>query len=235
MTASRTRRRPSARPSRLGRPAYGSRRRYGKRARCAGGQVHLRHGAFPTPPWTAKNAAHTLHRQDRCTLRTRRHGGGTGRISGAGREPTGRDRTLNVAALRRAFHFAGIRVPHPRNACSTSPKYAADAGRAPRWDRGGRRRAGYVTRRTSWSAVSASTPNMQWHITFEAPRTRTWRPPNSSLSRPLTRSPAVRSLYRTCSGSWKADTLQAPGFGSQLFRQRLVAAGVDVNQRDVAE
>ena len=32
------------------------------------------------------------------------------------------------------------------------------------------------------------------HITFEAPRTRTWRPPNSSLSRPLTRSPAVRSL-----------------------------------------
>ena len=52
----------------------------------------------------------------------------------------------------------------------------------------------YVTKRTSWSAVSASTPNMQWHITFEAPRTRTWRPPNSSLRRPLTRSPAVRSL-----------------------------------------
>ena len=56
-----------------------------------------------------------------------------------------------------------------------------------------RRDTGYVTRRTSWSAVSASTPNMQWHITFAAPRTRTWRPPNSSLRRPLTRSPAVRS------------------------------------------
>ncbi len=57
-----------------------------------------------------------------------------------------------------------------------------------------RRCAGYDTRRTSWSAVSASTPNMQWHITLAAPRTRTWRPPNSSLRRPLTRSPAVRSL-----------------------------------------
>ena len=74
-----------------------------------------------------------------------------------------------------------------------------------RWDTGGVTDApsgaegpagctGYVTRRTSWSAVSASTANMQWHITFAAPRTRTWRPPNSSLSRPLTRSPAVRSL-----------------------------------------
>ena len=57
-----------------------------------------------------------------------------------------------------------------------------------------RRRVGYVTRRRSWSAVSANMPNMQWHITFAAPRTRTWRPPNSSLRRPLTRSPAVRSL-----------------------------------------
>ena len=74
-----------------------------------------------------------------------------------------------------------------------------------RWDTGGVTDApsgaegpagctGYVTRRTSWSAVSASTANMQWHITFAAPRTRTWRPPNSSLRRPLTRSPAVRSL-----------------------------------------
>ena len=36
-------------------------------------------------------------------------------------------------------------------------------------------------------------------------------------------------------GKLKADTLQAPGFGSQFLRQRLVAAGVGVNQRDVAE
>ena len=34
-------------------------------------------------------------------------------------------------------------------------------------------------------------------------------------------------------GKLKADTLQAPGFGSQFLRQRLVAAGVGVNQRDV--
>ena len=43
--------------------------------------------------------------------------------------PNGRDRPLNVAALRRAFHFAEIRVPHPRNACSTSPKYASSRAR----------------------------------------------------------------------------------------------------------
>ena len=49
-------------------PAYGSRRRHGKRARDARGSMHRRRGAFPTPPWTAQNAAHTLHRQDRCTL-----------------------------------------------------------------------------------------------------------------------------------------------------------------------
>ena len=61
-------------------------------------------------------------------------------------------------------------------------------------DRGHHVTDGYVTRRMSWSAVSASTPNMQWHITFAGPRTRTWRPPNSSLRRPLTRSTAVRSL-----------------------------------------
>ena len=48
-------------------------------------------------------------------------------------------------------------------------------GRAPALDRrfGRRHAVCYVTRRTSWSVVSASTPNMQWHITFEAPRTRT--------------------------------------------------------------
>ena len=73
---------------------------------------------------------------DRCTLRTRDVTGGTGRISGARREPNGRDRPLNVAALRRAFHFAGIRVPHPRNACSTSPKCAASASRPSKRRRG---------------------------------------------------------------------------------------------------
>ena len=73
-------------------------------------------------------------------------------------------------------------------------RWVTDARRAPRGRY--RRCAGYVTRRTSWSAVSASTANMQWHITFAAPRTRTWRPPNSSLRRPLTRSgpPTDRGL-----------------------------------------
>ena len=36
-------------------------------------------------------------------------------------------------------------------------------------------------------------------------------------------------------GKLKAEIFQAPGFGSQFLRQRLVAAGVGVNQRDVAE
>lgn len=34
-------------------------------------------------------------------------------------------------------------------------------------------RSDYVTKRRSWSAVSARIPNMQWHITFMVPRTRT--------------------------------------------------------------
>ena len=72
--------------------------------------------------------------------------------------------------------------------------WVTGACRAPSIAWAGAGRVAYVTRRRSWSAVSASTPNMQWHITLEAPRTRTWRPPNSSLRRPLTRSPAVRSL-----------------------------------------
>ena len=33
-------------------------------------------------------------------------------------------------------------------------------------------------------------------------------------------------------GKLKAEIFQAPGFGSQFLRQRLVAAGVGVNQRD---
>ena len=36
-------------------------------------------------------------------------------------------------------------------------------------------------------------------------------------------------------GELEAEILQSPGFGSQFLGQRLVAAGVGVNQRDVAE
>ena len=36
-------------------------------------------------------------------------------------------------------------------------------------------------------------------------------------------------------GKLEAEILPAPGFGSQFLRQRFVAAGVGVNQRDVAE
>ena len=93
----------------------------------------------------------------------------------------------------------------------------------------------YVTKRMSWSTVSASMPNIQWHITFGAPRTRTWRPPNSSLSRPLTRSPAVRSLYRTCSGSWNPMRSRRRDSVRSSSGQRLVAAGVAIDQRDMAE
>ena len=48
-------------------------------------------------------------------------------ISCAGCEPMGGNWPRNVAALRRAFHFAGIRVPDPPNRCSTSAKYALRA------------------------------------------------------------------------------------------------------------
>ncbi len=36
-------------------------------------------------------------------------------------------------------------------------------------------------------------------------------------------------------GKLQAETLQAPGFGLQFFGQRSVTAGVDIDQRDVAE
>ena len=98
------------------------------------------------------------------------------------RSPTGR-----TGGTRRG----GSRVSRRVLDRALGHRWVTDARRAPRGIC--RRDTGYVTRRTSWSAVSASTPNMQWHITFGAPRTRTWRPPNSSLRRPLTRSPAVRS------------------------------------------
>lgn len=65
--------------------------------------------------------------------------------------------------------------------------------------------------------MSASTANMQWHITFEAPLTRTWRPAELVLET------AIDALTRR--------TLIV----ANLLGKRLVAAGVDVNQRDVAE
>ncbi len=55
-----------------------------------------------------------------------------------------KDVTTNVAPLRRAFHFAGIRVPDPRNPCSTSPKCAPGVEPDAQPARRGQRR---VTRR----------------------------------------------------------------------------------------
>ena len=49
------------------------------------------------------------------------------------------------------------------------------------------------TKRSNWSTVNARTPNIRWHSTLLWPRTRTWRAPNSSFSRPLTRSTVDRS------------------------------------------
>ena len=74
-------------------------------------------GAFPTPPWTAQNVAHTLHRQDRLYSSNTTSRVGT-RASVA--KPRGGNRPTNVAALRRAFTFAGIRVHDPRIRRSTS-------------------------------------------------------------------------------------------------------------------
>ena len=86
--------------------------------------------------------------------------------------PLGPDRRLGrTGGTRRG----GSRVSRRVLDRALGHRWVTDARRAPRGIAGG---TGYVTRRTSWSAVSASTPNMQWHITFAAPRTRTWRPPN---------------------------------------------------------
>src|SRR5271166_549990 len=55
--------------------------------------------------------------------------------------------------------------------------------------------------RSILSTASATTPNMRWHLTLIAPRTRTDRAPNSSFSRALTRSVRVRKSKITSSGS----------------------------------
>ncbi len=52
----------------------------------------------------------------------------------------------------------------------------------------------HVTIFINWSAVSANTPNIKWHMIFACPRTRTILPPNSSFNRPFARSDAVRPL-----------------------------------------
>ncbi len=39
------------------------------------------------------------------------------------------------------------------------------------------RRAGQQSRAMRLATVSATTPNMRWHMTLAAPRTRTQRPP----------------------------------------------------------
>ncbi len=57
--------------------------------------------------------------------------------------------------------------------------------RTPSWNQG--------SRRSNCSTVSANRPNIRWHSTLAGPRTRTWRPPKSSLRRLLTRSTVERS------------------------------------------
>ena len=48
-------------------------------------------------------------------------------------------------------------------------------------------------RRINCSTVSARMPNIGRRITLPGPRTLTWRPPNSSLSPPLTPATVERS------------------------------------------
>ena len=114
-------------------------------------------------------------------------------LNSPGERPLALDRRLDACSGRMAARRE-VEVELFRRVCrpSAGTGVGADARRAPRDVAGGA-----LTRSPGVRAgrrVSASTPNMQWHITFAAPRTRTWRPPNSSLRRPLTRSPAVRSL-----------------------------------------
>ena len=59
--------------------------------------------------------------------------------------------------------------------------------------RGRKQRSAQFTKRSNWSTVNARMPNIKWHCTLRCPRTRTCRAPNSSFSRPLTRSTVDRS------------------------------------------
>ncbi len=57
-----------------------------------------------------------------------------------------------------------------------------------------RERRGHCRNRINWSADSARMPNIRWAITLVSPLTLMVLPPNSSFSRALLRSAAVRSL-----------------------------------------
>ncbi len=58
-----------------------------------------------------------------------------------------------------------------------------------------------AARRINGSAARARMPTMRWQATLECPRTRTWRPPHSSLRRALVLSTPDRIRNRTVSGS----------------------------------
>ena len=83
--------------------------------------------------------------------------------------------------------------------------------------------------------MSASTPNMQWAHHFRGATN-----PDMATTE-LVLETAINALTRrtlvvaNLLGKLEAEMFQASGFGSQFLRQRLVAAGVGVNQRDVTE
>ena len=79
--------------------------------------------------------------------------------------------------------------------------------------------------------MSANTPNMQWSRRHGRGHGDRRTRPSDGLDALTRRTLVVANLL----GELEAEIFQAPGFGSQFFCPGLVAAGVDVNQRDVAE
>lgn len=55
------------------------------------------------------------------------------------------------------------------------------------------RRSAHSVSCSNGGTLSATIPNIRWQSTLAWPRSRTCRPPNASLSRPLTRSTLERS------------------------------------------
>ena len=86
-----------------------------------------------------------------------------------------------VAGRRRGFPYAALRRAYLLSCSGWRPSLQS-------------------IRRINCSTVSARMPNIRWHHTLPGPPTLRCRPPNSSLSRPFTRSTVERSRVRLASG-----------------------------------
>src|SRR5271169_5518605 len=78
-------------------------------------------------------------------------------------------------------------------------------------------------------------PNMRWHLTLMAPRTRTNLAPNSSFNRALIRSAMVRKSKHYVVGVGHVDEFHALDFFGPFGLGFMLGAEVAIDDRHMAE